>query len=325
MKSVTAYANTNIAFIKYWGKLQGEKNLARNLPAVGSLSMTLDDIGTTTTVEENDRDAFMLNGETLSGEPADKVFRFIDRVCSEVSAKRAPVRVISTNSVPTAAGLASSASAFCALALAATRAFGAELSPAALSGLARQGSASAARSVFGGFAELPASVGGEEVLAAQVLDENGWDVRLVVAKTTTKEKAVHSRQGMQHTAATSTYYPAWIADWRRDFDTGRKALLARDLTTLGEAMEHSTLAMHATTLAARPPFAYWNGATIDCMHAVWALRQSGTQAYFTADAGPHVKVLCAPAGVEKVRAALTAVPGVLATLTHKPGTGARLL
>src|SRR4051812_40474344 len=145
MTQATAYANTNIAFIKYWGKLQGDKNLARNLPAVGSLSMTLDDIGTTTTVEHFERDAFSLNGETLSGEPANKVFQFIDRVCSEIGSKRVPVRVISTNTVPTAAGLASSASAFCALALAATRAFGAELSPSALSGLARQGSASAAR------------------------------------------------------------------------------------------------------------------------------------------------------------------------------------
>jgi diphosphomevalonate decarboxylase len=130
---------------------------------------------------------------------------------------------------------------------------------------------------------------------------------------------------MQHTAHTSTYYPAWVADWRRDFDTGRKALLARDLQTLGEAMEHSTLAMHATTFAARTPFIYFNGATIDCFQAIWELRQKGTLAFFTADAGPHVKVLCAPADVEKVQKALSAVPGVLDTLSHKPGSGARLL
>lgn len=325
LQTATAYANTNIAFIKYWGKVQGSAALARNLPAVGSLSMTLDDIGTTTTVAAAERDSFSLNGVVMTDDAAEKVFGFLNRVCSETRTARPPVAVTSVNTVPTAAGLASSASAFAALALAATRAFGVELQPAALSGLARQGSASAARSIFGGFVELPASVAGEEVLASQVVDEHGWDVRLVVAKTTAGEKSVHSRAGMQHTAETSTYYPAWVADWQRDFKTGRDALLARDLETLGYAMEHSTMAMHATTMAARPPFLYWNGATVDCMHAVWALRKSGTLAFFTADAGPHVKVLCRPADVEKITHALAQVPGVLGTLVHQAGAGARLL
>jgi len=323
MKSVTAQANTNIAFIKYWGKVQSA--LDRNLPAVGSISMTLEDIGTKTTVAWGEQDSFTLNGNVITGEPADKVFKFLDRVSKELRVPRKAATVTSINTVPTAAGLASSASAFCALALAASRAFGAEISPSALSALARQGSASAARSVFGGFVELPASMAGEEVTAAQLMDEKSWDVRLIVAKTTDKEKGVHSRAGMQQTAETSQYYPSWIADWRKDFDPGRAALLRKDLQALGEAMEHSTLTMHATTMAARPPFLYWNGATVDCMHAVWDLRKNGTLCYFTADAGPHVKVLCAPADVEKIRHQLALVPGVRETLSHRPGGPARIV
>jgi diphosphomevalonate decarboxylase len=319
MKTVTAYANTNIAFIKYWGKVQGERALARNLPAVGSISMTLDDIGSKTKVAPAERDAFSLNGVEADGV---RVFEFLDRVAQELSVARTPLRVTSENTVPTAAGLASSASAFCALGLAASRAFGVALDARTLSGLCRQGSASAARSVFGGFVELPASTG-DEVYASSLMES--WDIRLIVAKTTTREKSVHSRKGMQHTAHTSTYYPAWLADWRRDFDAGKKALLSRDLQALGEAMEHSTLAMHATTMAARPPFLYWNGATVDCLHAIWELRQNGVQAYCTADAGPHVKVLCAPDDAERVSQTLLSVPGVLATKSHRPGTGAVVL
>lgn len=325
MKTATALANTNIAFIKYWGKLQGAANLERNLPAVGSLSMTLDEIGTRTTVAEAERDGLVLNGVALAGEPLAKVSAFVDRVCRLYSVPRRAVHVESHNTVPTAAGLASSASAFAALALATTRAFGIELSPQALSGLARQGSASAARSIFGGFVELAPSRGGEDVLASQLLDEHGWDVRLVVAKTTEAEKEVGSRQGMQHTAETSTYYPAWLASWELDFNTGKAALLARDLDKLGDAMEHSTLAMHATTMVARPPFLYWNGATVACIQAVWQLRRQGVRAYWTADAGPHVKVLCPPPDAPAVEKLLAQVPGVLGTAVHRPGKGAQVL
>jgi diphosphomevalonate decarboxylase len=325
VNTVTALANTNIAFIKYWGKLPGADNLPRNLPAVGSLSMTLADLGTRTTVAPADRDAFILNGAAMDGEPLQRVVRFVDRVCQLHGTDRRPLRVDSTNTVPTAAGLASSASAFAALALAVTRAFSVELSLAALSGLARQGSASAARSLFGGFVELPGSRAGEEVLAAQLLDEHAWDVRLVVAKTSERAKDVSSTGGMQHTAKTSTYYPAWLATWEQDFTLGREALLARDLEKLGTAMEHSTLAMHATTMTARPPFLYWNGASVGCIHAVWELRKHGTLAFWTADAGPHVKVLCLPADAERVAAALAAVPGVIGTASHRPGRGATIV
>lgn len=309
MKS-TAVANTNIAVIKYWGKYE----VARNLPAVGSLSLTLDGIGTTTTVESAREDSFTLNGELAD---STRVFEFLGVIAKEFGVKREPMRVSSVNTVPTASGLASSASAFCALAAAATRAMDLELSHRELSAIARRGSASAARSVFGDFVKLPASHGAE--VFAEPLAQ--WDVRLVVARTTDKQKSVPSRSGMQHTAETSTYYPAWLATWKQDYDRGHAAILAKDLTALGEAMEHSTLAFHATTMAARPPFLYWNGATVECIHAVWAMRERGIAAYWTADAGPHVKVLCAPTDAEQVAETMQSIPGVIGVRTHAPGAG----
>ncbi len=308
----TAYANTNIAVVKYWGKFERE----RNLPAVGSLSLTLDDIGTTTSVTLADKDSFTLGGETVDGA---RVFEFIDFICQQAGIKRPNVGVQSTNTVPTAAGLASSASAFAALAAAATHALGLKPSLGELSALARRGSASAARSVFADFVELPASTG-DDVQASPLL--TGWDVRLVVARTSDKQKAVASRSGMQHTAETSTYYPTWLATWRQDFDRGRAAILRKDLTTLGEAMEHSTFAFHATTMTARPPFLYWNGATVECVQTILAMRARGeAEGYWTADAGPHVKVLCLPKDADKIARLLSDVAGVQSVHAHAPGKG----
>lgn len=320
MKEAAAEANTNIAFIKYWGKFEVE----RNLPAVGSLSMTLDGLGTVTTVTPDEQDSVMLNGKLMAGETFDRVQKFIDLFCRLTGTKRQKVAVTTVNSVPTASGLASSASAFAALTKALAAAYGLDWTPERLSGIARRGSASAARSLLGGFVVLPASEGAE-VEARQLLDEKSFDVRLVVARTTKSPKEVSSRSGMTHTADTSTTYKTWLDTWRVDYDQGCDALLARDLPRLGEAMEHSTLAMHATTMTARPPFLYWNGATVECLRAVWDLRKDGLQTYFTADAGPHVKVLCRPQDVPRTQSTLRAINGVVEVMVHAAGGPAKVL
>ena len=145
----TAWAHTNIALVKYWGKRDGATP-GLNLPATGSLSMTLDGFGTTTTVTldpDATADEFVLDDEAMpaDGESATRVFEFLDLAAG--TSKRAKAKVVSRNQVPTAAGLASSASAFAALALAAARAYrGADtLGPRELSMLARRGSGGRAR------------------------------------------------------------------------------------------------------------------------------------------------------------------------------------
>ena len=326
MTSAIAVAGTNIALVKYWGK----REEALNLPATGSLSLTLDRLGTRTRVAF-DGGAGGADRVTLDGLPASPKFAarataFLDRVRARAAVEeRATVETF--NSVPTAAGLASSASGFAALAVAAARAAGLQLSPAELSELARLGSGSAARSIFGGFVEMArgARPDGGDAVAHAIEAGAGWDVRLVVAITAAGEKTIGSTAAMARTAATSPYYEAWVRGVDGDLAAARAAIAARDLNALGAVAERSALRMHASAMAADPPILYWNAATVAAMGAVKALRDGGVAAYFTMDAGPHVKVLCAAADAERIALALGQTPGVLRTLVAAPGPGARVV
>jgi len=324
MNSATAVAGTNIALVKYWGK----RDEALNLPATGSLSLTLDRLGTRTRVAF---DGGAADRVTLDGAPAGEKFAaraaaFLDRVRARAGLT-ARATVETSNSVPTAAGLASSASGFAALALAATRAAGLELAPAELSELARLGSGSAARSIFGGFVEMArgARADGRDAVARPLDEGAGWDVRLVVAITAAGEKTIGSTAAMRQTAATSPYYEAWVRGVDGDLAAARAAIAARDLNALGAVAERSALRMHASAMAADPPILYWNPATLAAIATVRALRERGTAAFITIDAGPHVKVLCAAADAGGVAAALNGTAGVLRTLVAAPGPGARVV
>jgi diphosphomevalonate decarboxylase len=325
---VTARAGTNIALVKYWGK----RDKALNLPATGSLSLTLAELGSETQVRFGpDAGDDGSDRVRLDGAPADEPFTrrvrgFLDLVRAQAGL-RVPAEVATTNTVPTAAGLASSASGFAALALAASRAAGLQLSPAELSVLARRGSGSAARSIFGGFVEMSpgTATDGSDAYAQQLLGPEAWDLRLVVALTTRAQKPIGSTQAMDRTAATSPYYAAWIASTQRDLPEARAALEARDLARLGAIAERSALRMHACAMSAEPAIIYWNPTTLAAMRAVQELRAAGTAAYFTIDAGPHVKALTSAADAPAVAAALQGVPGVERTIIAAPGAPAHVV
>lgn len=322
--AATAVAHPNVALVKYWGK----RDSALNLPAVGSISVTLAGLSTVTTVcfdQALRRDELVLGG--LAGSEAQtRVSAFLDLV-----RKRAGfdlrARVDSRNDFPTGAGLASSASAFAALALAATRAAGLDLSPRELSILARRGSGSATRSVFGGFVEWHRGErpDGLDSFAEQLLPEDAWPMAVLVAVTSAAPKAVGSTDGMERTRLSSPFWPAWVEGAPAALAAMRDAVVARDLGRVGELAEHSCLAMHAVAMAARPGLVYWNAATVAVMHAVRELRRGGVGAYFTIDAGPQVKVLAAPGDASRVRDTLRAVPGVERVIGSAPGPGARLV
>jgi diphosphomevalonate decarboxylase len=326
MTEATAVAGTNIALVKYWGK----RDEALNLPATGSLSLTLDRLGTRTRVAfdggEGGRDRVTLDGLPAAEKVAARVTAFLDRVraLAETSAR---ATVETHNSVPTASGLASSASGFAALAVAAARAAGLELSPTELSVLARLGSGSAARSIFGGFVEMVrgARADGSDAAAHPIEAGAGWEVRLVLALTATGEKALGSTAAMRRTAETSPFHHAWLAGVDGDLAAARAAVAAHDLEALGAVAERSALRMHADALGADPPILYWNPATLAAMARVRALRAAGTPAFFTIDAGPHVKVLCAARDADLVAQALDGTVGVLRTLIAKPGPGAQIV
>jgi diphosphomevalonate decarboxylase len=320
----TAVAHSNIALSKYWGKRAGEGNR----PAVPSLSLTLDGLTTRSSVRFDSslgEDRLVLDGQRGAVEATRRVTLLLDRLWQRPGRPRA--EVVSSNDFPTAAGLASSASAFAALAVAANAAARTGYGPDVLSDLARRSSASAARSLFGGFVELPA--GGPEpaaLLAARPLaPPEHWDLRLVVAVTALGPKAIGSTEGMARTAQTSPLYQAWLDGAVAIHERVRAAVLARDLPRLGEAAEQSALCMHAVAMASDPGLVYWNAATLEVMSAVRRLRDAGLAAYFTIDAGPHVKVITEAKDRAEVERRIQAVAGVLRTLNAKPGTGARLL
>lgn len=320
-----ARARANIALAKYWGK----SDVAHNLPAVPSISLTLDPLVTETRVEFSPalaHDELLLNGAPALGGELTRASELLDRVRREAGLSLY-ARVESANHFPTASGLASSASGFCALAAAARRAAGLPFDAQKTSALARRSSASAARSVFGGFAELPAGVPGDDALAAHELaPASHWDVRIVVAVTAEGRKSVGSTDGMTHTKVTSPYYEAWVAAAPALADQVRAGIVARDIGLVGPAMEQSTLAMHACALAAGPGLLYFQPATLAAFACVRELRQSGqAEVYATMDAGPHVKALCHAAQVSTVREALSKTPGVLRTLLAEPGPGVELL
>ncbi len=320
----TAIAHPNIALSKYWGK----RDEGHNLPAVPSLSVTLSGMRTVTTVAFEPAlpaDVFTLGGVLAGKGPTARVVALLDRVRA---AAGTPLHaaVSSSNDFPTAAGLASSASAFAALALAATAAAGLAWDAARISDLARRSSVSAARSAFGGFVSLRAGREGDESLSAEpVAGPDHFPLSVLVAVTREGPKPTLSTEGMLHTQRTSPYYPAWVETAPALCARVERAVLAHDLEALGVAAEESALRMHAAAIAACPGLVYWVGATVEVMEEVRRLRARGTAAYFTIDAGPHVKVLTTPAEAEAVERALAAVPGVTRVLRAAPGPGASLL
>jgi diphosphomevalonate decarboxylase len=324
IRSAVAIAHPNIALAKYWGKRPG----TGNYPAVPSLSVTLAGLATRTRVELDDdaaTDHLVLNGEPVTGRPLERATVLLDRVRSAAGTS-ARARIESSNDFPTASGLASSASGFAALAVAAARAAGLDWDAEQTSDLARRSSASAARSLFGGFVELLAGpeAGGDEPLPARfVAGPEHLPMRVLVCVATEGAKTVGSTEGMRATATSSPYHDAWLAEGPRVFVALKAALLARDFAAVGELSERSALAMHANAIAAG--VVYWSGVTLEALGAVRALRARGTPAFATIDAGPHVKVIVRPEDAALAGTWMRAVPGVLRVIECAPGEGARVI
>jgi len=316
-----ARAGANFALIKYWGKADARLNV----PAVGSISITLDALWSETTVELDAAlraDEFILN-DRRRAEEAGKVSACLDLLRSRAGV-RTRARVTSRNNFPTGAGLASSASGFAALVTAGVLALDLSMSPRERSIVARQGSGSAARSIFGGFVEMHAGTAadGEDSFAEPLLEASAWPLEVVIAVTASGEKEVGSSSGMTRSATSSPYYPAWVVEQPADLAAARAAIVRRDFAALADVAERNCLKMHAAAIAARPPLLYWNGATVECMHAVRRLRAAGVSVFFTIDAGPQLKAVCAPGARQPVETALRALPGVLEVLTSQLGPGA---
>ena len=319
--TATASANTNIALIKYWGKVDE----VQAIPATSSLSLTLGGTRTTTTVSfdggDGAADSVTINGSSSSGAELARVSRFLDLVRSR-SGITAAATVTSRASVPLAAGLASSAAGFAALAAAASRAAGMDLDDRELSRLARRGSGSATRSIFGGLVRWNAGHDDASSYAEPVACE--MDLAMVVVVLSKSDKPISSTRGMRATMSTSPLFPAWVEASGKDLQVALEAVRAGDLERLGEVVEGNALGMHATMMAARPGIIYWLPQTVAALHEIRAMRQEGLPVWATIDAGPNVKILTKGARAEEVAAALRDRLPAAAVSVRRPGGGARI-
>jgi diphosphomevalonate decarboxylase len=319
-----ARAQANLALAKYWGK----RDERLNLPYTGSISITLAGLSATVRLERGARGggAVVMNGAPAQEPVGRQIAEFLD-LFRGAARSSAPVAVTIETTFPVAAGLASSAAIFAAVAVAANAAFELDLPPRQLSLLARRGSGSAARSIYGGYVEWLSGelADGSDSYAVPLAEADHWRLGVVVAITDDGAKAVGSRPGMQHSVRESPFFPAWLATHEADLEAIRRGILARDLAAVGTAAEHNCLKMHAVAMAARPAILYWKPATLAVMQRVRDLRARGVPAYFTIDAGPQVKVLCPLAERAAVAQALAAVPGVRRVVESEPGPAATLV
>jgi diphosphomevalonate decarboxylase len=314
----TAIAQPNIALIKYWGK----RDIDRNLPAVGSISITLSELHTEVSVDlSGDRPADTL---TVNHEENQvmlpRISECLDRV---LGLKRPRASIQSQCNFPIAAGLASSASAFAATTLAAAGAAELSLGTQELARLAGASSGSAARSFYGGFAELRNV--GDNIALTSLCDEVSWPLQVVVAITESGPKATGSTEAMEISRKTSPFYDNWVSQQESDLVLARDGIARQDFAQLASIAEHNCLKMHSVMWASRPPMVFWNTATMRCLQTLRRLQGEGCQVFFTIDAGPQVKAVCLPDDAEAVRRALEATPGVQEIMMSRLGSAARLV
>jgi len=322
----TAVANSNIALVKYWGKRDEELVLPKN----SSISMTLDKLYTTTTVEFSEKlreDSLKIDGKKATEKELERVSKNLDLIRKEFG-DQIYARVESKNNFPKSAGLASSASGFAALTLAATKALDLHLDKKELSIIARQGSGSASRSIAGGFVEFTkgSQQDGSDSFAKQFAPQDHWEeLRMVVVVLTTKEKKVGSSEGMDKTTSSSELYHCWLETIDKDLEKVKEAILEKNFHFLGKTAEMNALKMHSTMITTEPHLIYWEPETISIMKEVMQLREKGIGCYFTVDAGPQVKILCLEKNAKKIENHFSKFKGVKQTIICKTGGEAKLI
>ena len=307
MKGI-AVASPSLALIKYWGKVPG----GTNIPATPSLAVTLSELETRTVVEFAENDDVRIGEKPQSDARFSLVFDEIRDLCK--SERR--YHAVSHNNFPTAAGLASSSSGLAALVAAACACEGVQASQRSMSRIARIGSGSASRSIYGGFTVFPRGA----QWARQIADTDHWpELRIVIAKISDAAKPLGSRDAMEQTRQTSPYYEAWIDHSLTLMNEAEGALLSRDIEKLGDAMRASYMSMFSTMFSARPPIVYWLPGSLEVIHRAAALRARGIPVWETMDAGPQVKLLTTADHEAELRDALSD----FSLMVSRPGEGVR--
>ena len=319
--TATALAHPNIAFIKYWGN----RDDALRIPQNGSISMNLAGLHTHTRVCFDPSyavDSFTLNNLPQTGAGLERVSQFLD-IVRTLAGKNWKAQVESANNFPTGAGIASSAAAFAALAVAASQAIGLDLDERRLSALARRGSGSASRSIPTGFVEWLPGNNDSDSYAVTLAPPAHWDLVDCIAVLKETHKLTGSSEG-HLLAGSSPLQQARIGSCGERLQRCRRAIISRDFDALASVVELDSNLLHAVMMTSNPALFYWEPASIEIMKAVPEWRQSGLPACYTLDAGPNVHVLCPADHAAVVRSRLEIIPGVLQVLTATAGSGAHL-
>ncbi|TYZ58657.1 hypothetical protein PybrP1_003803 [[Pythium] brassicae (nom. inval.)] len=308
LRVATCAAPTNIAVVKYWGK----RDEALNTPLNSSVSVTLHDeqLRATTTVASAPwirETKLWLNGtEQPLGKRAATVIREMRRLARDPPRwEHAALNIVSENSFPTAAGLASSAAGYACLVAALAELFEAqEQFPGQFSTVARQGSGSACRSLDGGFVRWEMGAGDADSRAVQVCDEHHWpELRAIICVVSDREKDTSSTSGMQNTKRTSAllaYRTEHVVDER--LEAIERAYKAKDFPVFGVLTMRDSNQFHATCLDTFPPIFYLNEVSRRIIHLVHAynLHAGRVQAAYTFDAGPNAVIFLEEQHVQEV-------------------------
>ena len=303
----------NIALIKYWGK----RNTIKNLPAVDSISITLDNLWTEMNVifsSDLSNDELFINEKKQNN--ISRVKNCIDSICGE---QRDYASIMSRCNFPISAGLASSSSSFSALVVAINSLMKKKWNTQLLANQAGSVSGSAARSILGGIVKLNNEP--EKIRITQLLSPNDWPLRVVIAITDKKEKAISSSKAMKLSADTSPFYSSWVEDQNNDIKEANSFISKKDFEGLAAISEHNCMKMHSIMWTTRPSIVYWNPTTIDCMQAIRDLQRNGESVFFTIDAGPQIKAICLPENEEKIAKKLNEIKGVQSIMTSGLGSG----
>jgi diphosphomevalonate decarboxylase len=319
-RTATSVACANIAFIKYWGN----RDNALRLPSNGSISMNLDGLFTRTTVTFNSaqRDSLLINDHSVTGKGLERVSSILDLVRAMANINER-ASVSSSNNFPAGAGIASSAAAFAALALASSRAAGLTLSEGQLSRLARRGSGSASRSIPNGFVEWMMGTGDDDCVAVSIAPPEHWTLVDCVAIVSSSHKKTGSTEG--HALAwTSPLQAARVADALRRLDICRTAILKKDFEAFANIIELDSDIMHSVMMTSNPPLMYWQSTTVEIFHQVREWRASGLPVGYTVDAGANVHVICLAEYAKEVENKLRELPGVGDVLVAGVGGAAKI-
>jgi diphosphomevalonate decarboxylase len=322
MATSTALAHPNIAFIKYWGNREN----SLRLPLNGSISMNLDGLTTRTTVSFQPSlpyDELIINGHEIAGAGRDRVSYILD-IIRGMAGIHERAEVMTENNFPSGAGIASSASAFAALALAGSKAAGLDLSESELSRLARRGSGSASRSIPDGFVEWQVGTTDEDSYAFSIAKPDHWKLTDCIAIVSASHKKTGSSEG-HAIAPTSLLQAARVADAPRRLDLCRNAILNKDFDAFASIVELDSDMMHAVMMTSTPALHYWKPESLSVMNAVRQWRGDGLPVCYTVDAGPNVHVICTDSEVHTVDKRLREIKGVTDVLVARAGGGAKIV